>query len=75
MKSIIYSRTFWLALLLALGGAAVELVSALSDSGVEVPGWVLALVGVVQVWLRTQTRDGVYLRQGRDEGPAPEVKP
>lgn len=75
MKSILYSRTFWVALLLALGGAAVELVSTLTDAGVTVPGWALALVGVVQVWLRTQTRDGVYLRQGRDDGPAPEVEP
>lgn len=63
-KSILSSRTFWAAIMVAAIGLAVEVTSALTDSGVEVPGWVLAVLGVVQVWLRAQTRTGVYLRQG-----------
>ena len=77
-KSILSSHTFRVGVLVAIIGLAVEVTSALTDSGVEVPGWVLAVLGVVQVWLRAQTRTGVYLRQGtpgKDEGPAPEVKP
>lgn len=76
-KSVLKSRTFWLAALTALVGVAMAVVDALTDAGVTVGPGVLVVLGALQGVLRADTRGAVYLRapQASAEGGGQDMVP